>query len=360
MDLHAITVPHDSALLRAHTLEVTALYLAAGLDPQRATIFVQSHNPAHAEMAWLLTCLTPLGWLNRMTQYKDKAAKQQVDAVNAGLLGYPVLMAGDILLYQAHYVPVGDDQRQHVELTRDLAQRFNSLFGETFTLPEVVNPETGARVMGLDEPTGKMSKSATGDNHAIFLLDPPNLIRRKIMRATTDSAREIGFSKDPERAGINNLLTIYQALTHGERAAVEAEFAGKGYGDLKKAVVAAVTEELAPLQQRYSEIVAEKGWLEQVLADGAERASAVSERTLKSVKEHMGFLGASAPLARSRLSHGCLGSARALAAHHDHRCARGRRAVASHLQRLFPCRKARPSSSVASRPASNTTICAAA
>ena len=290
VDLHAITVPHDSALLRAHTLEVTALYLAAGLDPQHATIFVQSHNPAHAEMAWLLTCLTPLGWLNRMTQYKDKAAKQQVDAVNAGLLGYPVLMAGDILLYQAHYVPVGDDQRQHVELTRDLAQRFNSLFGETFTLPEVVNPETGARVMGLDEPTGKMSKSATGDNHAIFLLDPPNLIRRKIMRATTDSAREIGFSRDPERAGINNLLTIYQALTHGERAAVEAEFAGKGYGDLKKAVVAAVTEELAPLQQRYSEIVAEKGWLEQVLADGAERASAVSECTLKSVKEHMGFL----------------------------------------------------------------------
>ncbi len=290
VDLHAITVPHDASQLRAHTLEVTALYLAAGLDPQRATIFVQSHNPAHAELAWLLTCLTPLGWLYRMTQYKDKAARQQEESVNAGLLGYPVLMAGDILLYQAHYVPVGDDQRQHVELTRDLGQRFNSLFGETFTLPEVVNPETGARVMGLDEPTGKMSKSATGENHAIFLLDPPDLIRRKIMRATTDSGREIRFSSDPEKAGVNNLLTIYQALTHGERAAVEAEFDGKGYGDLKKAVVAAVTDTLAPLQQRYQEISAEPGYVEQVLADGAERAAAVSERSLKSVKERMGFL----------------------------------------------------------------------
>ncbi len=290
VDLHAITVPHDAALLRAHTLEVTALYIAAGLDPQRATLFVQSHNPAHAELAWLLTCLTPLGWLNRMTQYKDKAAKQQLDAVAAGLLGYPVLMAGDILLYQAHYVPVGDDQRQHVELTRDLAQRFNSLFGQTFTLPEVVNPETGARVMGLDEPTAKMSKSATGENHAVFLLDAPDIIRRKVMRATTDSGREIRFSPDPAKAGVNNLLTIYQALAGDERAAVEAEFAGKGYGDLKKAVVAALTDTLTPLQQRYREISAEPGWLEQVLADGAERAAAVSERTLKAVKAHMGFL----------------------------------------------------------------------
>jgi len=290
VDLHAITMPHDAALLRAHTLEVTALYIAAGLDPQRATIFVQSHNPAHAELAWLLTCLTPLGWLNRMTQYKDKAARQQLDAVGAGLLGYPVLMAGDILLYQAHFVPVGDDQRQHVELTRDLAQRFNSLFGATFTLPSVVNPETGARVMGLDTPNSKMSKSAAGEHHAIFLLDPPDLIRRKIMRATTDSGREICFSDDPAKAGVNNLLTIYQALTQGERAAIEAEFAGKGYGDLKRAVVAAVTDTLTPLQQRYHEIVAEQGWLEQVLAEGAERASARSERTLQTVKERMGFL----------------------------------------------------------------------
>ena len=290
VDLHAITLPHDAARLRAHTLGATALYIAAGLDPQRATIFVQSHNPAHAELAWLLTCLSPLGWLYRMTQYKDKAARQQLDNVGAGLLGYPVLMAGDILLYHAHYVPVGDDQRQHVELTRDLAQRFNSRFGHTFTLPDVVNPETGARIMGLDEPTNKMSKSATGENHAIFLLDPPNLIRRKIMRATTDSGREIRFSKDPAKAGVNNLLTIYQALTHGERAAIEAGFAGKGYGDLKKAVVAAVTDTLAPLQQRYHEIIADQGWLEQVLADGAERAAARSERTLLQVKERMGFL----------------------------------------------------------------------
>ena len=290
VDLHAITVPYDPNKLREHTRQVTALYMAAGLDPQKATIFVQSHLPAHSELAWILTCLSPLGWLNRMTQFKDKSAKQQADSVSAGLLSYPVLMAGDILLYQAHYVPVGDDQRQHLEFTRDLAQRFNSMFGETFVLPEVIIPKAGARVMGLDEPTAKMSKSAEGEYHAVYLLDPPDVARKKIMRATTDSGREITFSNDPEKAGVNNLLTIYQALTGKEENDIVADFDGKGYGDLKKAVAEVVIDRLTPLQARYEEIMAETGYLEQVLADGAEQAATLAEKTLKQVKENTGFL----------------------------------------------------------------------
>jgi tryptophanyl-tRNA synthetase len=290
VDLHAITLPYDPAKLRTHTREVTALYIAAGLDPSVATIFVQSHLPAHSELAWILTCLAPLGWLYRMTQFKDKAAKQQQDSVGAGLLNYPSLMAADILLYQAHYVPVGEDQRQHLEFTRDLAQRFNSLFGETFVLPAVITPKAGARVMGLDDPTAKMSKSAEGEYHAVYLLDPPDRIRKKIMRATTDSGREIVFSSAPEKAGVNNLLTIYQALTEKSAETIEAEFAGKGYGDLKKTVAEVVVEHLAPLQARYREITAEPAYIEKVLADGAERAGTMAEQTLKKVKEVSGFL----------------------------------------------------------------------
>ncbi len=290
VDMHAITVPQDPDNLRHWTREVTAIYLAAGLDPEKATIFVQSHLPAHAEMAWILTCLTPIGWLQRMTQFKDKSAKQAQDSVSTGLLSYPVLMAGDILLYQAHKVPVGDDQRQHIEMTRDLAQRFNHLYGETFVIPEGFHPEAGARVMGLDDPTSKMSKSAEGEGHAIFVLDPPNVVKKKIMRATTNSGREIIFSKDPEKAGVNNLLTIYQALTHETREAIESQFAGKGYGDLKKAVVEVVNAELEPLQARYHELMDDTGYLEDVLARGAEQAAMVAEQTLKEVKDKVGFL----------------------------------------------------------------------
>ncbi|MAS36620.1 MAG: tryptophan--tRNA ligase [Anaerolineaceae bacterium] len=290
VDLHAITVPQDPHELRQKTREVSALYIAAGLDPDTVAIFVQSHVPAHSELAWILTCLSPLGWLNRMTQFKDKAAKQQADSVSAGLLNYPTLMAADILLYQAHGVPVGDDQRQHLEFTRDLAQRFNHLYGETFVVPEALIPREGARVMGLDDPTAKMSKSAEAEGHAVYLLDPPNVVKKKIMRATTDSGREIAFSKDPEKAGVNNLLTIYQALTHGTEAAIEAQFEGKGYGDLKKAVVEVVNEALTPLQQRYNELMDEEGYLEQVLATGAERAATLAEKTLKDVKDRVGFL----------------------------------------------------------------------
>lgn len=292
VDLHAVTVPHDPSALREKTREVAALYLACGIDPQVATVFVQSHVPAHSELTWLLNCITPLGWLNRMTQFKDKAARQQADSVSTGLLDYPVLMAADILLYQADAVPVGDDQRQHLELTRDIAQRFNNLFGETFTVPEAMIPPSGARIKGLDDPTAKMSKSITdSEYHAVYLLDPPDRVRKKIMRAVTDSGREIAFSDDPARAGVNNLLEIYAALTDLSREAVIAHFASaRGYGDLKKEVAEVVLESLAPIQQRYRELTSETGFIDALLAEGAERAAAVANQTLARAKTNMGFL----------------------------------------------------------------------
>ena len=290
VDLHAITVPQDPSQLRAKTREVAALYLASGLDPEKVTIFVQSHVPAHAELAWILTCHTPVGWLNRMTQFKDKSAKQNQNSISAGLLNYPTLMASDILLYQAHAVPVGDDQRQHLEFTRDLAQRINHLYGETFVVPEAMIPKEGARIMGLDDPTAKMSKSEASDYHAVYLLDQPSRVKKIIMRAVTNSYDDIKFSNNPERAGVNNLLNIYQALTNQARDQLEDFFAGKGYGDLKKAVVEQVNERLKPLQERYSQMVSEPGYLDSILAQGAERASEVAEKTLSDVKEKIGLL----------------------------------------------------------------------
>src|SRR5215813_4035779 len=220
VDLHAITVPQDPQQLRAKTREVAALYLASGLDPEKVTIFVQSHVPAHAELAWILTCMAPLGWLNRMTQFKDKAAKQNQESISAGLLNYPSLMAADILLYQANAVPVGDDQRQHLEFTRDLAQRFNHLYGETFVVPEAMIPKEGARIMGFDDPTAKMSKSDASDFHAVYLLDNPERVKKVVMRSVTDSYSEIRFSDSPDRAGVQNLLTIYQTLMNLSREAI--------------------------------------------------------------------------------------------------------------------------------------------
>jgi tryptophanyl-tRNA synthetase len=292
VDLHAVTVPYNPAELREKTREVAALYLACGIDPAVSTVFVQSHVPAHSELAWLLNCITPLGWLYRMTQFKDKAARQQADSVGTGLLDYPVLMAADILLYQADAVPVGDDQRQHLELTRDIAQRFNHLFGETFTIPEAMIPPAGARIKGLDNPLVKMSKSLTeSEYHAVYLLDPPDRIKKKIMRAVTDSGREICFSDDPEKAGVNNLLEIYEAFTDQPRDAIEAHFAqARGYGDLKKEVAEVVIAALQPIQQRYRELTSEKGFIDELLAQGAERASAVAEATLRRARENMGFL----------------------------------------------------------------------
>lgn len=291
VDLHAVTVPYDPALLRTKTREVAALYLACGIDPEVSTVFVQSHVTAHAQLTWLLNCIAPLGWLSRMTQFKDKAAKQQADSVSTGLLDYPVLMAADILLYQADVVPVGDDQRQHLELTRDVAQRFNYLFGETFTVPEVMIPPSGARIKGLDDPTAKMSKSETGSEyHAVYLLDSPAVAKKKIMRAVTDSGRDIRFSQEPERAGVNNLLELYEALTHENREAIEAHFEGKGYGDLKKAVAEVVLTTLEPIQQRYNELTSDPTYIDSLLARGAQRAEEIAQKTLETVYDRMGFL----------------------------------------------------------------------
>jgi tryptophanyl-tRNA synthetase len=290
VDMHAITVAQDPGELREASLRNAALYLACGLDTKYCTIFVQSHVAAHAELGWILNCMTPMGWLNRMTQFKDKSGKLQADSIGSGLYTYPTLMAADILLYQSDLVPVGDDQRQHVELTRDLAQRFNAMYGEVFTVPDVMIPVAGARIMGLDTPNAKMSKSEKAEGHAVSLLDAPDKIRKKLMRATTDSDRVIKFSAEPERAGVNNLLTIYQAFTESRREDIEAHFEGKGYGDLKKAVGEAIVEGLKPIQERYQHLMGEQGYIHEVLKQSAARAAEVASQTLDLVRERIGFV----------------------------------------------------------------------
>ena len=294
VDLHAITVHQDARKMTEQTRELAALLLAAGIDPERTTLFVQGHVRAHAEGSWLLSCVTPLGWLERMTQYKDKAARQA--SVLTGLLTYPVLQAADILLYDANEVPVGQDQKQHIELTRDIAQRFNHTYGETFVLPEPVIPKSGARIMGLDDPTAKMSKSETmARGHAILLTDSDDDIAAALKRATTDSEREIRFSDDPARAGVNNLLTIYQLLTHKTRDEVEADFtAARGYGDLKKVVAEVVVETVRPIRERYEQFVADPAELDRVLGAGARQARAVAEPKVVEVKARLGLVPPSA------------------------------------------------------------------
>ncbi len=289
VDLHAITVRQDPEKLREATRRLAALLLAAGIDPGRTTLFVQSHVRAHAEACWLLTCVTPLGWLERMTQFKDKAKNQ--DTVDAGLLTYPVLQTADILLYDPDEVPVGEDQKQHVELARDIAQRFNSLYGETFKLPEPVIPKIAARVMGLDDPTVKMSKSSEARGHAVRLTDDAAQILKAFKRAVTDSGREIEFSNDPDRAGVNNLLGIYRAITGKSEKEVVADFAdARGYGDLKKAVAEVVIDALAPIRRRYLELIEDPDELERLLAEGAARASDRAEAKVLEMKRRMGFL----------------------------------------------------------------------
>ena len=289
VDLHAITAVQEPAELREHTRRLAALLLACGIDPERSTLFVQSHVRAHAEACWLLTCVTPLGWLERMTQYKDKAKRQQT--VLAGLLTYPVLQAADILLYDADEVPVGEDQKQHVELTRDIAQRFNSLYGEVFKLPEPVIPQVAARVMGLDDPTAKMSKSSTAQGHAVRLTDDDAQIRGAFKRAVTDSGREIEFTDDPQKAGVSNLLGIYRAITRKSREQVLADFAAaRGYGDLKQAVAEVVVRELAPIRERYEALMRDPARLDRLLATGADRAAAQAEAKVLQMKRAMGFL----------------------------------------------------------------------
>jgi len=285
VDLHAITVPQEPAELRKKIRETAALFLASGIDPKHSIVMVQSSVPEHAELSWMLTCVTPVGWLQRMTQFKAKSEAQET--VGDGLLQYPVLMAADILLYQAAIVPVGDDQSQHLELTRDVAQRFNSLYGDTFVVPETHLPTVGARIMGLDDPEAKMSKSAPGSGHAIALLDPPDVIRKKIMRATTDSKPAVEFGA--LGAGVQNLLGIFQAFGEWSDDQMQSHFDGMRYGDLKKQVAQMVVEKLAPLQQRYREITEEAGYIDGVLAEGAARVEPIARSTVNLVKQRMGL-----------------------------------------------------------------------
>jgi tryptophanyl-tRNA synthetase len=285
VDLHAITIPQEAAGLRAKTRELAGLLLAVGIDPDKSVIFVQSHIKEHAELTWILNCFTPVGWLFRMTQYKDKSEKQEI--VSTGLLDYPVLMAADILLYDSHYVPVGEDQKQHVELARDIAQHFNSLYGDVFVVPEPVIAEVGARIMGLDDPTKKMSKSETGQGHAINILDAPDEITKKIKRATTDSLRDIVF--DEKRPGVYNLLTIYELLSGMKRDEIVAHFAGKGYGILKQELAELVVEKLKPLQQKYREVTSDPAYIDNILNTGVEKVRPIAEKVVKAVKDKVGL-----------------------------------------------------------------------
>ncbi|MDZ7707954.1 MAG: tryptophan--tRNA ligase [Trueperaceae bacterium] len=288
VDLHALTVPEDvdPSTLRAKSREVAALYLASGIDPESSIVFVQSHVREHAELTWLLNCTTPLGWLYRMTQFKSKSEGRE--SVSTGLLDYPVLQAADILLYDTDVVPVGEDQVQHVELTRDIAQRFNHLFGPVFRLPKAVVPKSGARVMGFDDPEVKMSKSyaRVRDRHAVHLLDDETRIKKTVMSAVTDSGREVRF--EHAGPGVRNLLSVLQSLTNEPMDAVEARFEGKGYGDLKKAALEAILATLRPIQERYREYAADPAELDAVLARGADRAREQAATTLARAKTALG------------------------------------------------------------------------
>ena len=282
VDLHAVTVYQEPEELLAKIRETAALFIAAGIDPEQSSIIVQSSISGHAELAWLLTCVTPVGWLQRMTQFKAKAEKQET--VGDGLLQYPVLMAADILLYQASIVPVGEDQSQHLELTRDIAQRFNSLYGNTFTMPATHLPAVGARIMGLDDPTQKMSKSIAGSGHAIALLDEPKVIQKKIARATTDSQPSV----DPENmgAGIANLFTIAHAC---DASITKDAVAGLRYGDFKKRVADAVIARLAPIQQKYREVTADPAYIDSVLTRSRDRVMPIANDTVRATKRVMGL-----------------------------------------------------------------------
>jgi tryptophanyl-tRNA synthetase len=285
VDLHSITVEYDPDDLRSRTLDLAAMLFATGLDLDRSTVFCQSHVTAHAEAAWLLSAVTSYGQLGRMTQFKDKGDRQEF--VSAGLFMYPVLMAGDILLYQTDIVPIGDDQRQHLEIARDIAERFNSRFGETFVVPEGVYPEVGARIMDLQEPTKKMSTTGGTEQGTVLLLDEPDVVRRKFKTAVTDSGREIRRAED--KPGITNLIDIMSVATGEPPQAIEARFDGAGYGDFKGAVGEAVVELLAPVQERFGELRSDEAELRRLLAVGAEKARAASAPTLTAMYERMGF-----------------------------------------------------------------------
>ena len=289
VDLHAITVPQDPAVLRRRTLVTAAQYLALGIDPGRSTIFVQSHVPAHAQLAWVLGCFTGFGQASRMTQFKDKSTRQGGDATTVGLFTYPVLQAADVLAYDAELVPVGEDQRQHLELARDIAQRFNGRYPDTFVVPEVLIPKATAKIYDLQDPSSKMSKSAATDAGLISLLDDPAVSAKKIRSAVTDSEREIRF--DPEtKAGVSNLLTIQSAVTGAGIDALVDGYAGRGYGDLKKDTAEAVVEFVTPIKARVDELLTDPTQLEEVLATGAARADDVAAKTVDRVYDRLGLL----------------------------------------------------------------------
>ncbi len=286
-DLHTITVRQEPAAFRRNTLEAYALLLACGIDPKKSTFFIQSQVPTHAQLAWILDCYTQFGELQRMTQFKDKSAKHP-DNINAGLFTYPSLMAADILLYQADLVPVGIDQKQHIELTRNIAERFNGIYGNTFKLPEGFIPEKGAKIMSLQEPTKKMSKSDTNVNASIAVLDKPEDILRKFKRAVTDSEACVRYAEGKD--GVNNLMGIYSCVTGRTYEQIESEFAGKGYGDFKVAVGEAVAEHLRPIREKFDDYMKNKDYLEQCYADGAQKAYSKSVRTLRKVMKKVGFV----------------------------------------------------------------------
>lgn len=288
-DLHSITVRQDPQKLRRQTTELYAMLLALGLDPDKGIVFIQSHVPTHSQMGWLLNCYTQFGELSRMTQFKDKS-KQHADNVNAGLFTYPCLMAADILLYQSDIVPVGADQKQHLEIARDIAERFNGIYGKVFTVPEAYIPKSGARVMSLQDPTRKMSKSDPNPKGTVYLTDEPSVIMKKFRSAVTDSEMSVHYGEGKD--GINNLMTIYSSLTGKDYAAIEQEFAGKGYGDFKMAVGETVADHLQPIQDEFKKLFADKAYLKQCYTDGAAKALAYSQRIVSKVYHKVGFVDA--------------------------------------------------------------------
>jgi tryptophanyl-tRNA synthetase len=288
VDMHAITVRQNPQELKSRTIAQLAQYIASGLDPQKNTIFIQSHVSAHAELSWVLSCYTMFGELSRMTQFKDKSAKHH-DNINAGLFTYPALMAADILLYQAHLVPVGVDQKQHVELTRDIAGRFNGIYGDVFTMPEPYIPKIGAKIMSLTSPENKMSKSDSDPGGCIYLMQKPEDIMRCFKRAVTDSDTFVRY--DPaNKPGVSNLIQIYSVVTGKTTAEIESEFIGRGYGDFKLRVGEAVVETLRPIREEAERLIADKGYLAEIYKDGAQRASFVANKTLNKVYKKLGFV----------------------------------------------------------------------
>jgi tryptophanyl-tRNA synthetase len=287
VDLHAITVPQVPAELRKRTLEILAIYIASGISPEKNTLFIQSHVPTHSEASWLLTCISHMGEMSRMTQYKEKAQKSG-ESIGAGLFNYPILMAADVLIYGTHLVPVGKDQVQHVELARDIAERFNRLYSPTFVIPEAFMPKTGAKIMDLQDPTKKMAKSEENPNGSIQIMDPPEVIRRKISRAVTDSLGVVKYNDD--QPGVKNLITILSTITGMGIEEIEAKYQGQGYAQFKTDVAEAIVSELEPIQNKVKELLNNKEYLESIYRSGAEKANYVSMKTLRKMQKKIGLI----------------------------------------------------------------------